>query len=121
MVSVWLVRANLLLEKDPRHKIFPSNLPYGSIISAFDDVNAEDRDYGSIQALAKAGIIYSKLSGNSNSDLDSVKVQGEVYFSLERFISGRDRINWKAQLEYKFMPGIKEKSRYPEQKWILWT
>lgn len=117
----WLVRANLLLERDPRHRIFSSSLPSGSIISAFDDVNAEDRDYGSIQALAEAGIIPSKLSGNSNSALDSSKVQGEVYFSPDRFISRQDLINWKAQLEYKFMPGIKEKSRYPEQKWILWT
>ncbi|KAL6351238.1 hypothetical protein AAG906_031824 [Vitis piasezkii] len=105
----WLVRANLLLERDPRHRIFSSSLPSGSIISAFDDVNAEDRDYGSIQALAEAGIIPSKLSGNSNSALDSSKVQGEVYFSPDRFISRQDLINWKAQLEYKFMPGIKEK------------
>lgn len=105
----WLVRANLLLERDPRHRIFSSSLPSGSIISAFDDVNAEDRDYGSIQALAEAGIIPSKLSGNSNSALDSSKVQGEVYFSPDRFISRQDLINWKAQLEYKVMPGIKEK------------
>ncbi|RVW45566.1 hypothetical protein CK203_092119 [Vitis vinifera] len=110
----WLVRANLLLERDPRHRIFSSSLPSGSIISAFDDVNAEDRDYGSIQALAEAGIIPSKLSGNSNSALDSSKVQGEVYFSPDRFISRQDLINWKAQLEYKFMPGIKEKILKPD-------
>lgn len=101
----WLVRANFLLERDQKHKIIPSVKHYGSLMAAFDDVNVDDLDFAAIQALAEAGIIFSKLSQNS-SDLDSREY---VNFFPNRFISRQDLISWKARLEYEFMPGIKEK------------
>lgn len=106
----WLVRANSLLERNRKNRIVPSSLLSGSIISAFDDVSFEDPDFGSIQALAEAGIIQSKLSGkDSSSDLNDSKAQGGVNFFPDRFISRQDLLNWKAQLDYEFSSGIIEK------------
>ncbi|GFZ21315.1 hypothetical protein Acr_29g0004770 [Actinidia rufa] len=106
----WLVRANSLLERNPKHQIIPSVLLSGSIFAAFDDVSIDDPDFGSIQALAEAGIILSRLSGkNSSSGCYDSEVQGGVYFLPERFISRQDLIDWKAQLEYEVMPGVNEK------------
>ncbi|XP_057485945.1 uncharacterized protein LOC130772243 isoform X2 [Actinidia eriantha] len=106
----WLVRANSLLERNPRHRIVPSVLLSGSIFAAFDDVSIDDPDFESIQALAEAGIILSRLSGkNSCSGCYDSEVQDGVYFLPERFISRHDLIDWKAQLEYEVMPGVNVK------------
>ncbi|PSR84917.1 Myosin-4 like [Actinidia chinensis var. chinensis] len=106
----WLVRANSLLERNPKHRIVPLVLLSGSIFAAFDDVSIDDPDFGSIQALAEAGIILSRLSGkNSSSGCYDSEDQGGVYFLPERFISRQDLIDWKAQLEYEVMPGVNEK------------
>lgn len=106
----WLVRANSLLERNPMHQISPSVALSGSIFSAFDDVSIEDPDFGSIQSLAEAGIILSKLSSkNSRSDLDGSQGHEGVYFFPERFLSRQDLIDWKVQLEYETVPGIIEK------------
>ncbi|KAK9276466.1 hypothetical protein L1049_005999 [Liquidambar formosana] len=106
----WLVRAYSLLERNPKYRVVPSILLSGSLIDGFDDIGVDDPDFGSIQALAEAGVILSKLSGkNSSSGLDGAKGQGGVYFFPDRFISRQDLINWKAQLNYEFMPGMIEK------------
>ncbi|CAL5350067.1 unnamed protein product [Camellia sinensis] len=106
----WLVRANSLLERNPKHRIVPSVALSGSIVAAFDDVNIEEPDFGSIQSLAEAGIILSKLSGkNMSLDQDDSKGLQGVDFYPESFISRQDLIDWKAQLEYEAMPGINEK------------
>lgn len=118
----WLVRANSLLERNPKHRIVPSVALSGSIFAAFDDVNIEEPDFGSIQSLAEAGIILSKLSGkNTSLDQDDSKGLEGVNFYPESFISRQDLIDWKAQLEYEAMPGINEKSRYQGPTWVLWT
>ncbi|XP_065880200.1 uncharacterized protein [Euphorbia lathyris] len=107
----WLVRLHSLLERNPKHRIAPSQLLSGSVVAAFDDVGLEDPDFDSIQALAEAGFIPSKLSGTSCYS-DSSKGDKSFCFHPERFISRQDLINWKAQLEYQFMPGIiKQMSR----------
>ncbi|KAF7124862.1 hypothetical protein RHSIM_Rhsim12G0080800 [Rhododendron simsii] len=106
----WLVQANSLLETNPKHQINPSVALSGSIFGAFDDVSVEDPDFGSIQSLAEAGIILSKLSGkNSSCDSDDSQGHEGVYFFPERFLSRQDLIDWKAQLEYETEPGIVEK------------
>ncbi|XP_058194494.1 uncharacterized protein LOC131311170 isoform X2 [Rhododendron vialii] len=106
----WLVRENSLLERNPKHQITPSVALSGSIFGAFDDVSIEDPDFGSIQSLAEAGIILSKLSGKiSSSDPDDSQGHEGVYFFPERFLSRQDLIDWKAQLEYETVPGIEEK------------
>ncbi|XP_057509506.1 uncharacterized protein LOC130792080 [Actinidia eriantha] len=106
----WLVQANSLLERNPKHRIVPSVALSGSIFAAFDDVSIDDADFGSIQSLAESGIILSRLSGkNSSSGCDDSEVQEGVYFLPDRFISRQDLIDWKAQLEYEVMPGVNEK------------
>ncbi|WCJ24636.1 hypothetical protein M5689_006580 [Euphorbia peplus] len=103
----WLVRLHSLLERSPKHRIAPSQSLSGSVVAAFDDVGLEDPDFDYIQALAEAGFIPSKLSGNSCYS-DCSKEDKSFCFHPERFISRQDLINWKAQLEYQFMPGIIE-------------
>ncbi|PKI55944.1 hypothetical protein CRG98_023676 [Punica granatum] len=57
----WLVRINSSLERNPRQRIVPTISLSGSTTAAFDDVSVEDPDFSSIQALAEAGVIPSKL------------------------------------------------------------
>ncbi|EEF38004.1 conserved hypothetical protein [Ricinus communis] len=102
----WLVRLNSLLERNPKHRIACLSL-CGSILAAFDDVSVEDPDFDSIQALAEAGFIPSKISG-SHCCSDTSKGDESFCFHPERFISRQDMINWKAQLEYQFLPRITE-------------
>ncbi|MFS7993405.1 putative S-layer domain-containing protein [Helianthus anomalus] len=105
----WLVVVNSRLERNPRHRILPSVALAGSTVNAFNDISAEDPDFEYIQALAEAGVVLSKLSGeNLTSDLDSIKSSGGVNFFPERLISREDLIGWRAKLEYQVMPGLNE-------------
>ncbi|XP_034201896.1 uncharacterized protein LOC117616627 isoform X2 [Prunus dulcis] len=104
----WIVRINSSLERNAKHRLVPSVSLAGSAITAFDDVSVEDPDFGSIQALAEAGVTPSKLSQRS-SNYDGLKDHGNINFSPERFISRQDLIDWKAHLEYDFLPGVIEK------------
>ncbi|KAK3041302.1 hypothetical protein RJ639_001404 [Escallonia herrerae] len=103
----WLVRANTL-QRNLKYRIFPSVALSGSTVAAFDDVGVEDPDFESIQSLAEAGVILSKLSGKKNFDLDDSKSLEGVNFYPERYISRQDLISWKAKLEYEVMPGVNE-------------
>lgn len=109
----WLVRINSLLERNPKHRIVPSKSLSGTVVAAFDDVNVEDLDFESIQVLAEAGVIPSKLLGKHYGS-DGSKGQGGIYFFPKRFISRYDLINWKAQVDYEVKPDILEQSRYQE-------
>ncbi|KAF2321438.1 hypothetical protein GH714_041032 [Hevea brasiliensis] len=80
--------------KESKHRLVPSMLLSGSVVAAFDDVNVEDSDFDSIQG-TNCG------SDSSNGDLS-------FFFYPDRFISRQDLINWKAQLEYRFMPEMTE-------------
>ncbi|KAF3432576.1 hypothetical protein FNV43_RR27316 [Rhamnella rubrinervis] len=102
----WLCRINSLLERSPKHRIVPSVLLSGSINAAFNDICTEDLDFGFIQALAEAGVIPSKLS--QNYSYDDLREQRDIYFFPERFICRQDLIDWKCQLEYEFVPGMKD-------------
>ncbi|XP_058087357.1 uncharacterized protein LOC131234467 isoform X2 [Magnolia sinica] len=107
----WLVRVNSLLERNPKHQIVPSMLIAGSTVTAFDDVSVGDPDLWSIQALAEAGVVASKLSVKHSSfqDMDGSKDQGRVVFLPESFISRMDLVDWRAKLDYPRMAGIEEK------------
>ncbi|CAA7049829.1 unnamed protein product [Microthlaspi erraticum] len=98
----WLVRSNLLLERNPKHKIVPAVALAGSSIPAFDDVNTKDPDFEYIQALAEAGITSSKLSGEDSRNSENAN------FYPESFVSRLDLVNWKAQLECDFHPETME-------------
>ncbi|KAL1189648.1 hypothetical protein V5N11_006101 [Cardamine amara subsp. amara] len=102
--SRWLVRSNLLLERNPMHRIVPAVALAGSSIPAFDDINTTDPDFEYIQALAEAGIVSSQLCGE-----DSRNGSGNISFEPESFVSRLDLVNWKAQLECGFHPETMEK------------
>ncbi|XP_057528629.1 uncharacterized protein LOC130807439 [Amaranthus tricolor] len=91
----WLVRASSLLGRSPKFKITASAALSGSILSAYEDVTADDPDFESIQALAEAGVVPSKLS-------PAPEFCGYVNFSPERLLSRQDLIEWRSQLEYYF-------------------
>ncbi|KAK9188496.1 hypothetical protein WN944_019899 [Citrus x changshan-huyou] len=103
----WLVRINSLLERNPKLRIVPSKSLSGTVVAAFNDVDVEDPDVESIQALAEAGVIPSQLLGKHYGSNGS-KGQGGIYFFPERFISRYDLINWKAQVDYEVKPDIVE-------------
>ncbi|KAL3644627.1 hypothetical protein CASFOL_009807 [Castilleja foliolosa] len=94
----WLIRSNSQLERNRKHRINTSAALSGSRITAFDDVGVDDPDFESIQSLAEAGVVKSKLSDRN----------GGFWFFPERFISRQDLISWKAKIEYKVKPGIDE-------------
>ncbi|XP_026410806.1 uncharacterized protein LOC113306034 [Papaver somniferum] len=45
----WLVKANSVLERNPKNRISPSMLLAGSVVEAFDDMSPEDPDFWSVQ------------------------------------------------------------------------
>ncbi|CAH2045512.1 unnamed protein product [Thlaspi arvense] len=99
----WLVRSNLLLERNPKHRIVPAVALAGSSVPAFEDVNTTDPDFEYIQALAEAGITSSKLSGE-----DTLNEPRNFNFYPESFVSRLDLVNWKAQLECDYHPEVME-------------
>ncbi|XP_022877073.1 uncharacterized protein LOC111395325 [Olea europaea var. sylvestris] len=105
----WFLRTNSQLERSRKHQINSCAALSGSTVTAFDDVTAQDPDFESIQSLAEAGIIRSKLSGKSSrtslSDLDG---EGCMNFCPDRFVSRQDLISWKVNVEYEVRPGITE-------------
>ncbi|KAG5603747.1 hypothetical protein H5410_025239 [Solanum commersonii] len=108
----WLVKVNTQLERSRKHRIVPSVVLSGSTIAAFDDVSVEDPDFVTIQSLAEAGIIPSKLSDKELASTPNVSEDQGVCFFPDRFLSRQDLISWKAKIEYEVTPGIdKEISR----------
>ncbi|KAL2546526.1 hypothetical protein Fot_15759 [Forsythia ovata] len=105
----WFFGANSQLERSRKHQINSSAALSGSTVTAFDDVSVQDPDFESIQSLAEAGIIRSKLSERSSStSLNDLEGEGFINFCPERFISRQDLISWRAKVEYEVRPGITE-------------
>ncbi|KAL4316096.1 hypothetical protein HN51_070049 [Arachis hypogaea] len=102
----WLVKLNSYLERNPKHRIAPIISLSESVVTAFDDVGVEDPDFRSIQALAEAGVVPSKLYSNDNSGSGGSNSKDNINFCPDRFISRQDLIDWKAQLEYEFFSGV---------------
>ncbi|KAG5079634.1 hypothetical protein AAZX31_02G095700 [Glycine max] len=102
----WLVKLNSSLERNPKHRIAPIVSLSGSVFTAFDDISIDDPDFRSIQVLAEAGVIPSKLSWNNSFDYGGFDTQQNINFFPDRFISRQDLIDWRAQLEYDFFSGV---------------
>ncbi|CAL5189118.1 unnamed protein product [Lathyrus oleraceus] len=102
----WLVKLNSSLERDPKHRIAPIVSLSGSIVTAFDDINVDDPDFQSIQVLAEAGMVHSKLSWKNSSNGCGSDWKEDIHFFPDRFISRQDLMEWRTQVEYGFFSGI---------------
>ncbi|TKY69417.1 hypothetical protein E2542_SST05691 [Spatholobus suberectus] len=102
----WLVKLNSTLERNPKHRIAPTVSLSGSVVTAFDDIGIDNPDFRSIQVLAEAGVIPSKLSWNNSFNYGGSDSQENINFFPDRFISRQDLIDWRAQLEYEFFSGV---------------
>ncbi|CAH8272034.1 unnamed protein product [Arabidopsis lyrata] len=104
----WLVSASSALSRNTTSKVYPAMYIENVTELAFDDITPEDPDFSSIQGLAEAGLIASKLS---NRDLlDDVK--GTFLFSPESLLSRQDLISWKMALEKRQLPEADKKMLY---------
>ncbi|KAG4128823.1 hypothetical protein ERO13_D09G042400v2 [Gossypium hirsutum] len=96
----WLVSGSGVLSRNSVSKVYPAMYIENVTELAFDDITPEDPDFSSIQGLAEAGLISSKLSNKDllNDDL------GPFYFSPESPLSRQDLVSWKMALEKRQLP-----------------
>ncbi|XP_010454672.1 PREDICTED: uncharacterized protein LOC104736400 isoform X1 [Camelina sativa] len=104
----WLVSASSALSRTATSKVYPAMYIENVTELAFDDVTPEDPDFSSIQGLAEAGLITSKLSDRDLLD----DVEGTVLFSPESLLSRQDLISWKMALEKRQLPEADKKKLY---------
>ncbi|XP_039035627.1 uncharacterized protein LOC120172162 [Hibiscus syriacus] len=104
----WLVSASSALSRNVVSKVYPAMYIENVTELAFDDITTEDPDFSSIQVLAEAGLISSKLS---NQDLFSNNL-GPFYFSPESPLSRQDLICWKMAFEKIQLPEADRKILY---------
>ncbi|KAL7585999.1 hypothetical protein Lser_V15G43855 [Lactuca serriola] len=98
----WLVSASSALSRNTLSKVYPAMYIENVTELAFDDITPEDPDFSSIQGLAEAGLIASKLSQHdmniSNQDESSLN------FCPESPLSRQDLVSWKMSLEKRLLP-----------------
>ncbi|XP_076906553.1 uncharacterized protein LOC143562702 [Bidens hawaiensis] len=98
----WLVSASCALSRNTLSKVYPAMYIENVTELAFDDITPEDPDFSSIQGLAEAGLIASKLSQRdmniSNQDDSSLP------FCPESPLSRQDLVSWKMSLEKRLLP-----------------
>ncbi|TYI63924.1 hypothetical protein E1A91_D09G049800v1 [Gossypium mustelinum] len=104
----WLVSGSGVLSRNSVSKVYPAMYIENVTELAFDDITPEDPDFSSIQGLAEAGLISSKLSNKDllNDDL------GPFYFSPESPLSRQDLVSWKMALEKRQLPEGDKKILY---------
>ncbi|XP_057952870.1 uncharacterized protein LOC131146976 [Malania oleifera] len=99
----WLVSASSALSRNAVSKVYPAMYIENVTELAFDDVTPEDPDFSSIQGLAEAGLISSKLSRRDM--LSSINDdQSSFCFSPESPLSRQDLVSWKMALEKRHLP-----------------
>ncbi|XP_038892481.1 uncharacterized protein LOC120081550 isoform X3 [Benincasa hispida] len=99
----WLVSASSALSRNTTSKVYPAMYIENVTELAFDDITPQDPDFASIQGLAEAGLISSKLSRHDiSSSLD--EDQGPLLFSPESHLSRQDLVSWKMALEKRQLP-----------------
>ncbi|CAI9762422.1 unnamed protein product [Fraxinus pennsylvanica] len=99
----WLVLASNALSRNTASKVYPAMYIENISELAFDDITPEDPDFPSIQGLAEAGLIASKLSRRDlQSSLD--EDTSPVFFSPESPLSRQDLVSWKMALEKRQLP-----------------
>ncbi|KAF3432973.1 hypothetical protein FNV43_RR24075 [Rhamnella rubrinervis] len=107
----WLVSASSALSRNTISKVYPAMYIENVTELAFNDIMPEDPDFASIQGLAEAGLISSKLSRQDMlSSLD--ENQGPFNFSPESPLSRQDLVSWKMTLEKRQLPEADRKVLY---------
>uniref|UniRef100_M4ECG9 SLH domain-containing protein n=1 Tax=Brassica campestris TaxID=3711 RepID=M4ECG9_BRACM len=101
----WLVSASSALSRNTTSKVYPAMYIESVTELAFDDITPGDPDFSSIQGLAEAGLITSKLS---NRDLFN-DIEGTLLFFPESLLSRQDLISWKMALEKRQLPEADKK------------
>ncbi|KAH7538032.1 hypothetical protein FEM48_Zijuj03G0156300 [Ziziphus jujuba var. spinosa] len=107
----WLVSASSALSRNTISKVYPAMYIENVTELAFDDVTPGDPDFSSIQGLAEAGLISSKLSRHDML-LSLDEDQGPVDFSPESPLSRQDLVSWKMALEKRQLPEADRKVLY---------
>ncbi|KAI5570011.1 hypothetical protein POPTR_012G142500v4 [Populus trichocarpa] len=107
----WLVTASSALSRSTVSKVYPAMYIENFTELAFDDITPDDPDFSSIQGLAEAGLISSKLSSGGLLS-SSVENQGPFYFAAESPLSRQDLVSWKMALEKRQFPEADKKMLY---------
>ncbi|XP_020958897.1 uncharacterized protein LOC107644851 isoform X1 [Arachis ipaensis] len=107
----WLVTASSALSRNTISKVYPAMYIDNVTELAFDDITPEDPDFSSIQGLAEAGLIESKLS-RRDIQLSADEDGGPFYFSPESPLSRQDLVSWKMALEKRQLPEADRKTLY---------
>uniref|UniRef100_A0A5B7BSB4 Putative GPI-anchored adhesin-like protein PGA55 isoform X1 n=1 Tax=Davidia involucrata TaxID=16924 RepID=A0A5B7BSB4_DAVIN len=99
----WLVSASSALSRNTVSKVYPAMYIENFTELAFDDITREDPDFPSIQGLAEAGLISSKLSRHDmHCSLD--EDQSSFCFYPESPLSRQDLVTWKIAIEKTLLP-----------------
>ncbi|KAI3940111.1 hypothetical protein MKW92_052021 [Papaver armeniacum] len=104
----WLVSSSNLLSRNSVSKVYPAMYIENVTDLAFDDIAPEDPDFASIQGLAEAGLIASKLSRGDMLD-SSDGEQDPFNFSPESPLSRQDLVSWKMALDKRQLPEVERK------------
>lgn len=108
----WLVSASSALSRSTVSKVYPAMYIENVTELAFDDITPEDRDFSSIQGLAEAGLISSKLSRQDLLSAIDHEPNSPFCFSPESPLSRQDLVCWKMALERRHLPEADRKALY---------
>ncbi|KAJ4954026.1 hypothetical protein NE237_030858 [Protea cynaroides] len=113
----WLVSASNALLRNTVSKVYPAMYIENGTALAFDDVTPEDPDFPSIQGLAEAGLITSKLSrGDTLSSMDEEPKPSS--FSPESPLSRQDLVSWKMALDKRHLKEVDRQILYQQSGFI---
>ncbi|XP_027358690.1 uncharacterized protein LOC113867512 isoform X2 [Abrus precatorius] len=107
----WLVSASSALSRSTVSKVYPAMYIDNVTELAFDDITPKDPDFSSIQGLAEAGLIESRLSRH-DIQLSADEDDSPFYFSPESPLSRQDLVSWKMALEKRQLPEADRKKLY---------
>ncbi|XP_014514023.1 uncharacterized protein LOC106772249 isoform X2 [Vigna radiata var. radiata] len=107
----WLVSASSTLSRSTVSKVYPAMYIDNVTELAFDDVTPDDPDFSTIQGLAEAGLIESRLS-RQDIQLSGDEDDSPFYFSPGSPLSRQDLVSWKMALEKRQLPEADRKTLY---------
>ncbi|XP_042457092.1 uncharacterized protein LOC122041468 isoform X3 [Zingiber officinale] len=110
----WLVSASNVFARSAFSKVYPAMYIENVTELAFDDVTPEDPDFPSIQGLAEAGLISSKLSKQGSVN----KCDDCNLFSPECPVSRQDLVSWKMALEKRQLLKVDKNKLYQSTGYI---